>query len=172
MINIYIGNLPYDTTAEDLTQLFEGFGTVEKSALVFDRETGRSRGFGFVEMPEPEAARKAIDKLAGESFRGRPLTINEARPRGSGNSRGAYVSAAKPPVVAAAGHNGGSGQDAGYARNGYAVAAEQPGFIPTEDEDGPTDRPAPSRSAEQADTAAQTAPSNRGYRNVLLDADD
>lgn len=93
MINIYIGNLPYDTTSEDLGDLFGRFGKVEKTAIVFDRETGRSRGFGFVEMEEREAGLQAIEELTGESFRNRPLTINEARPRGSGQGKGSYVSA-------------------------------------------------------------------------------
>lgn len=79
VINIYVGNLPYDTTADELRTLFEPFGDVNRSTIVFDRDTGRSRGFGFVEMEDEDAGRKAIEKLAGEPWNGRPLTINEAR---------------------------------------------------------------------------------------------
>ncbi|MEM6750259.1 MAG: RNA-binding protein [Planctomycetota bacterium] len=149
MINIYIGNLPYDTTAEDLTHLFEGFGSVEKSAIVFDRETGRSRGFGFVEMPERAAASQAIEKLAGESFRGRPLTINEARPRGSGNSRGNYVSAAAPPTATPVAH-------------AHAGVAEPAGFIPDHDDD-----PQPGNAMPEHELPP--APRTGGYSNALLD---
>lgn len=79
MINIYVGNLPYETTEEELVELFSTFGQVTKTAIVLDRETGRPRGFGFVEMADAEAGLTAIEKLSGESFNGRPLTINEAR---------------------------------------------------------------------------------------------
>ncbi|MEM1211244.1 MAG: RNA-binding protein [Planctomycetota bacterium] len=92
MINIYIGNLPYATSADDLASLFAPYGEVIKTAIVFDRETGRSRGFGFVEMADREAGLKAIEELAGKPFNGRPLTMNEARPRGSGKDNGKYAS--------------------------------------------------------------------------------
>ncbi|MEM7627044.1 MAG: RNA-binding protein [Planctomycetota bacterium] len=91
MTNIYVGNLPYSTEEDELVQHFSRWGQVERATLVFDRETGRPRGFGFVEMVEPEAAQKAIEEAHGESFQGRPLTVNEARPRGSG-SRGSNLS--------------------------------------------------------------------------------
>lgn len=81
MLNIYVGNLPFDTTEGDLEQLFSQFGQVNKSQLILDRDTGRSRGFGFVEMAEEEEGRKAIESLNGEQFGGRVLTVNEARPR-------------------------------------------------------------------------------------------
>lgn len=81
MINIYVGNLPYNTTEAELASLFSPFGEVVKAAIIMDRETGRSRGFGFVEMADPEQGRKAIEALAGQPYNGRNLTINEARPR-------------------------------------------------------------------------------------------
>lgn len=81
MISIYIGNLPYDTTEEQVVDLFKEFGEVNRAALVKDRETGRPRGFGFVEMPNDDEARKAIDGLSGKDYEGRPLTVNEARNR-------------------------------------------------------------------------------------------
>ena len=81
MISIYIGNLPYDTTEEQVVDLFKEFGEVNRAALVKDRETGRPRGFGFVEMPNDDEARKAIEGLSGKDYEGRPLTVNEARNR-------------------------------------------------------------------------------------------
>lgn len=84
MINIYIGNLPYSVSDDELSDLFRQYGTINKATIVTDRETGRSKGFGFVEMTEDEAGQNAIAALHGNPFRGRPLTVNEARPRGSG----------------------------------------------------------------------------------------
>jgi len=81
VISIYIGNLPYDTTEEQVVDLFKPFGEVNRAALVTDRETNRPRGFGFVEMPNPEEGRRAIEELSGQDFQGRPLTVNEARNR-------------------------------------------------------------------------------------------
>ena len=81
MISVYVGNLPYDTTEEQVVELFKQFGEVNRAALVKDRETGRPRGFGFVEMPNDDEARKAIEGLSGKDYEGRPLTVNEARNR-------------------------------------------------------------------------------------------
>ena len=81
MISVYIGNLPYDTTEDQVVELFKQFGEVNRAALVTDRETGRPRGFGFVEMPNDDEARKAIEELSGKDYEGRPLTVNEARNR-------------------------------------------------------------------------------------------
>ena len=80
-MNIFVGNLAFTTTEDDLAQLFEPFGTVSQARIATDRETGRSRGFGFVEMPDAIEAQAAIDGLNGTSLEGRPLTVNEARPR-------------------------------------------------------------------------------------------
>lgn len=88
MINIYVGNLPYKTSEADLADLFGAFGKVERSSIVMDRQTGRSRGFGFVEMLDHAEGTKAIEELSGQDWNGRPLTINEARPRGSGTTGG------------------------------------------------------------------------------------
>lgn len=84
MVNIYVGNLPYSTTDAELVELFSQYGTVGKATIVNDRETGRSRGFGFVEMTDRQAGLKAIEELNAGTYNGRPLTVNEARPRGSG----------------------------------------------------------------------------------------
>jgi cold-inducible RNA-binding protein len=80
-VNIFVGNLAFTTTEQDLRQLFEPYGAVETVRIMTDRETGRSRGFGFVEMSDNRAAQTAMDALNGTSLAGRPLTVNEARPR-------------------------------------------------------------------------------------------
>src|SRR5436853_7524843 len=79
--NIYVGNLVWDATADDLLALFQEHGNVARAQVITDKETGRSRGFGFVEMEDDGEAQKAIDALNGQDFRGRALTVNEARPR-------------------------------------------------------------------------------------------
>lgn len=87
--NIYVGNLVWDCTADDLLALFQEHGSVSRAQVITDRETGRSRGFGFVEMDDDGEAQRAIDALNGQDYRGRPLTVNEARPReGGGGGRG------------------------------------------------------------------------------------
>jgi RNA recognition motif-containing protein len=80
-MNIFVGNLAFTTTEHDLRQLFEPYGTVDAIRIMLDRDTGRSRGFGFVEMPDRHAAQDAIASLNGTTLAGRTLTINEARPR-------------------------------------------------------------------------------------------
>jgi RNA recognition motif-containing protein len=76
---LYVGNLPFSTTPDDLRQAFGQYGSVTSAEVVMDRETGRSRGFGFVEMSE--GAQDAIDRLNGAQMQGRTLTVNEAKPR-------------------------------------------------------------------------------------------
>lgn len=83
MMNIYVGNLPWRSSEEDLRGAFEAFGEVSSAKIITDRETGRSRGFGFVEMPDDSAAQAAIEGLNDQDFQGRSLRVNEARPRGS-----------------------------------------------------------------------------------------
>lgn len=116
--NIYVGNLVWDATADDLIELFQQHGTVGHAQVITDRETGRSRGFGFVHMEDDGEAQKAIDALNGVEFKGRPLTVNEARPReergagagrgpgGGGGGRGGYG-------------GGGGGYGGGGGRGGY-----------------------------------------------------
>lgn len=77
---LYVGNLSYDSTDQDLQELFSQYGTVQSATVVTDRYTGRSRGFGFVEMSTVEEAQQAISALNGQAFQGRNLVINEARP--------------------------------------------------------------------------------------------
>ncbi len=80
-MDIYVGNLAYKLTDDELKSVFQPFGAVESARIIMDRETGRSKGFGFVKMPEQHQARAAMDALNGTELAGRPLTINEARPR-------------------------------------------------------------------------------------------
>jgi RNA recognition motif-containing protein len=85
---LYVGNLPYRATEDDLRNLFEQAGTVTSVTLIKDRETGRSRGFAFVEMGSPSEAQKAISLLNNAPLQDRPLTVNLARPREGGDRRG------------------------------------------------------------------------------------
>ena len=78
---LYVGNLPYGITSSDLERVFEAHGTVESAQVITDRDTGRSKGFGFVEMRDSQEADAAIQALNGQDFNGRELTVNEARPR-------------------------------------------------------------------------------------------
>jgi RNA recognition motif-containing protein len=81
MKNIYVGNLSFQTTEQDLEAAFAAYGQVERAQLVKDRDTGKSRGFGFVEMADDAGAERAIEALNGAQLDGRSLTVNEARPR-------------------------------------------------------------------------------------------
>ncbi len=95
-MKLYVGNLAFQTSSEDLQQLFAQAGTVESASVVEDRETGRSRGFGFVEMSSKEEGEKAIEQFNGKEVNGRNLNVNEAKPRedrgggGGGGGRGGY----------------------------------------------------------------------------------
>ena len=81
MKNIFVGNLSFSTTEDSVRSYFEPYGTVDRVSIITDRDTGRSRGFAFVEMPNDEEAERAIQALNGQDFGGRRLNINEARPR-------------------------------------------------------------------------------------------
>lgn len=91
-MDIYVGNIAYAVTDEDLRTAFSAFGQVASARVVMDRETGRSRGFGFVEMPNSTEAQAAIDALNGTDLKGRVMTVNQSRPREGaregGGSRG------------------------------------------------------------------------------------
>jgi RNA recognition motif-containing protein len=97
---LYVGNLSYNTSDSDLRSMFEEYGSVESAQVIMDRDSGRSKGFGFVEMTDNQEAQAAIDGLNGKEVDGRALTVNEARPRenrgggggrsGGGGGRGGY----------------------------------------------------------------------------------
>ena len=113
-MKLYVGNLSFQTSSEELQQLFAQAGTVESATVVEDRDTGRSRGFGFVEMASKEEGEKAIQQFNGTDLNGRNLTVNEARPRedrgnrgGGGGGRGGY-----------GGNRGGGGGRGGYGGGG------------------------------------------------------
>jgi cold-inducible RNA-binding protein len=113
-MKLYVGNLSFQTSSEDLQQLFSQAGTVESASVVEDRDTGRSRGFGFVEMATKEDGEKAIEQFNGTDLAGRNLTVNEARPRedrggrgGGGGGRGGF-----------GGNRGGGGGRGGYGGGG------------------------------------------------------
>lgn len=84
-MKLYVGNLAFQTSSDDLQQLFAKAGTVETASVVEDRETGRSRGFGFVEMSSSEEGHAAIQQFNGQELGGRSLNVNEAKPRESRN---------------------------------------------------------------------------------------
>ena len=98
MKNIYVGNLSFDATEDQVRSIFEAYGAVEKVNVITDRDTGQPRGFAFVEMPDDDAASKAIEALNGTNLSGRNLNINEARPKadrprsggGGGGGRGGF----------------------------------------------------------------------------------
>jgi RNA recognition motif-containing protein len=107
---LYVGNLSYKVTSAGLEQLFAQYGQVRSAQVIQDRETGRSKGFGFVEMADDQGAQEAIQNLNDKDFDGRPLTVNEARPRedrggGGGGGGGGY-----------GGGGGGGGGRGGYGR--------------------------------------------------------
>ncbi len=90
---LYVGNLPYTVTESALSDKFAAYGTVESAKLITDSETGRSKGFGFIEMASDSEAQAAIEKVNGTDYDGRPMKVNEARPqekRSGGGGRGGY----------------------------------------------------------------------------------
>jgi len=118
--NIYVGNLVWDATADDLLALFQEHGHVARAQVITDRETGRSRGFGFVEMDNDEEAQKAIDALNGAPFKGRALTVNEARPREErGGGGGGYGGGGRRGGYGGGGGGGGYGGGGGSRRERY-----------------------------------------------------
>lgn len=112
MVNIYVGNLSWNCSDDDLFQLFSEHGSVEKAQVILDRVTRRSRGFGFVEMPDGEQATAAVAALNNTMFQGRPLTVNEARPREAGGGGGGYGGGS------GGGYGGGGGSGGGGGRGG------------------------------------------------------
>jgi cold-inducible RNA-binding protein len=105
--NIFVGNLDFGATEDTIRSLFEAYGTVERVSLMTDRDTGRSRGFAFVEMTDAEEADRAITALNGSNVGGRALNVNEARPKTSGGGGG------RP---GGGGFRGGGGRDGGGPR--------------------------------------------------------
>ena len=117
-MDIYVGNLPYNTGDDELRELFEAYGAVSSARVIIDRDTGRSRGFGFVEMPNHDEAEKAIQATDGNDWEGRSLRVNESQPReprgggGGGGGRGGFGGGR------GGGGGGGYGGDRGGDRGG------------------------------------------------------
>ena len=120
--NIYVGNLVWSATADDLLALFQEHGKVTRAQVITDRETGRSRGFGFVEMEDDTEAANAVQALNGQDFRGRPLTVNEAKPRESGGAGGG----GRGPR--SGGYGGGGGGYGGGGGGGYGGGSGRAGY--------------------------------------------
>ena len=119
-MNIYVANLPYSSGDDELRSQFEAFGSVDSATVIKDRDTGRSRGFGFVEMPNKEEAEAAIEQLNGTEMGGRPLTVNEARPRGerSGGGGGGGYGGGGGNRGGGGGYGGGGGNRGGGGYGG------------------------------------------------------
>ena len=125
-MKLYVGNLPFNVSEQELHELFSQHGNVTSASLVTDRETGRPRGFGFVEFANDDEARAAIEALHGYNMGGRDLTVNEARPRenrgfggggGGGGGRGGYGGGGGGGGGGRGGYGGGGG---GGGRGGYS----------------------------------------------------
>ena len=119
MKNLFVGNMNFQTTESDLRALFEPFGPITRVHIAMDRETGRSRGFAFIEMPNDDDAAKAMAGLDGKEVGGRNLKVNEARPKESSGPRGPRSGGSS------GGREGGRGRG-GYSNEDYREAARQP----------------------------------------------
>jgi cold-inducible RNA-binding protein len=123
MKNLFVGNLSFQTTETEVRGLFEPFGQITRVHLAMDRETGRARGFGFVEMPDDGEATKAIAALDGKQFAGRAIKVNEARPKTQGSENRGN----RPNGGGARGPSGGGGRGRGsFSTENYGEAARQP----------------------------------------------
>lgn len=89
-MNIYVGNLPYSMRNDELEELFSSYGEITRASVIMDRDTNRSKGFGFVEMPCDESAKKAIEELNNKEINGRGIKVNEAKPREERPRRNRY----------------------------------------------------------------------------------
>jgi RNA recognition motif-containing protein len=131
MKNLFVGNMSFQTTADDLRALFEPFGQLARVHVATDRETGRARGFGFVEMPNDAEAAKAIAALDGKDVGGRNLKVNEARPKaesGSGGPRGPRGGSGDRGGNSGGprGGNSGGGRKERFSNEDYREVARQP----------------------------------------------
>ncbi len=122
-MKLYVGNLSFNTTSEELRDLFSQAGTVESASVVEDRDTGRSRGFGFVEMATREEGEAAIQQFNGKEVGGRNLNVNEARPRedrgGGGGGRGGFGGGGGGNRGGGGGFGGGGNRGGGGGRGGF-----------------------------------------------------
>jgi len=126
-MNIYVGSLPFDVSEEDLKEAFGQFGEVTEVRLIMDKFSGKSKGFGFIEMPSKEEAEKAIEEMDGKDFKGRTLSVNEAKPkvdrggrggRGGGGGRGGFGGSSRGGGRGGSGGSRGGGSRGGSSRGG------------------------------------------------------
>lgn len=117
-MSIFVGNLPFRAEQEDVAELFAAFGEVVNCSLPLERDTGRKRGFAFVEMADPEMETKAIDALQGAELMGRPLRINKAEPRGAAPRRGGGYGGGGYGGGGGYNRGGGDGYGGGYGQGG------------------------------------------------------
>lgn len=144
-MKLYVGNLSFNTSEDELREAFEAFGAVRSSSIVMDRFTGRSRGFGFVEMDDETQAKAAIEGMNGKNFGGRDLTVNEAQPPerrsggfgggggGGGGSRGGYSGGSGGGGGSRGGYGGGSGGGGGGGGGGRGGRGGDRGDRPRRD---------------------------------------
>lgn len=117
-MNLYVGNLLFDVTENELKELFEPFGQVTEIRLIMDKFSGKSKGFGFIEMPSKDEAQKAIEGLNGKDIKGRAMTVNEAKPKVERGGRGGF----------GGGGRGRGGFGGGGGRGGRGGGRENRGF--------------------------------------------
>lgn len=118
-MNIFVAKLSYDTTQEELQSLFEQFGDVDSAKVIMDRETGRSKGFGFVEMPNDDEARTAIEQLNDSELDGRQIVVKKANPPSGGGGRGGFNRGGGGGNRGGYGGGGNRGGGGGYDRRRY-----------------------------------------------------
>ena len=120
-MNIYVGNLVFDVSEEDLKEAFEQFGEITEVRLIMDKFSGKSKGFGFIEMPSKEEAEKAIEEMNGKEFQGRAMNVNEAKPktdRGGRGGRGGGGGGGRGGFGGGGGRGGGRRGGSGNSRGG------------------------------------------------------
>ena len=115
-MNIYVGNLTFDVSEDDLREAFKQFGEIAEIRLIMDKYSGKSKGFGFIEMPSKAEAEKAIEEMNGKDFKGRALNVNEAKPKVDRGGRG---SGGRGGGRGGGGRRGGSGNSRGRGRDNY-----------------------------------------------------
>jgi len=116
-MNIFVGSLPFKVEENELKEVFEEFGEVTSVKIIMDRETGRSKGFGFIEMPDEESARKAIAEANGAELYGRTIVVNEAEEKKERSGGGGFRSGNRPS--GGGGYNRGGNSGGGYGGGGY-----------------------------------------------------
>lgn len=118
-MNIYVGNLSFDASESDLREAFESFGEITEVRMIMDKFSGKSKGFGFIEMPSKENAEKAIEELNGKELLGRPMNVNEAKPKTDRGGRGGGGGGGRGGFGGGRGGGGGGGSRGGGGGGRY-----------------------------------------------------